>query len=103
MVVVRRADGAAFFEQMRCREPALRTRGFQRLGLEAVAVGLVEQRAEHRGEFGRQLVRDQLADHALDGLRLQALLLEPGERRSENFGRRLAVTSAPLAVKIDRR
>ena len=53
-------------EQVQRGDTQLAARGFERLGLETVAVGLAKQLVEQRLELGRQAESLQLADHALD-------------------------------------
>jgi hypothetical protein len=103
VIVVRRADGATLFEQVRRRQTGFAARRFECLGLAAVAVGLVEQLVENRQELGRQREGLEFSDHALDGQGLLALLFETGEGRLENFGRSLAEAALALAMEIDRR
>jgi alkylation response protein AidB-like acyl-CoA dehydrogenase len=81
----------------------LRCRPLERLGLDAVAVGLVEQLIEHRQELGRQRKSLEFGDHALDGQSLLALFLETGQGRLENFSRGPAKAAFTFAVEIDRR
>ena len=66
VVVVCRADRAAAVEQVQRGDTQLAARGFERLGLETVAVGLAKQLVEQRLELGRQAESLQLANHAFD-------------------------------------
>ena len=94
----------AGLEQQACgRLPAFRFGGLERLGFEAVAVGLVEQLLQYRGELGGELAGDQFALHALDLLLLQALFLGAGQRGGEDVRRGLAETPLALAMEMDGR
>jgi hypothetical protein len=77
--------------------------GFEGLGFEAVAVGLVEQLADQRAELFGQRAGEELVAHALDGGGLLLLFLEAGEGGLEDFGGGLAEAAAALAVEVDRR
>ena len=55
------------------------------------------------GEFGRQPAVPEFAGHAFDGQRLLTFFLQPGQRRLQDLGRRLAEAAAALAMEIHRR
>jgi hypothetical protein len=58
---------------------------------------------QQRRKLGRQRAGLEFAGHALDGQRLLALLLQPGQRRLEDVGRRLAEAALALAMEMNRR
>jgi hypothetical protein len=101
VIVVRRADGTAFFKEVGGRQAGFAARRFQCLGFTPVPVGPVKQLAENWRELGRQRESRELTDHALDAQSLLALFFKTGEGRLENFGWSLAETSLALAVEID--
>jgi hypothetical protein len=88
---------------MQRRQAAFAARRFERLGLTAIAVGLVEQLAENRRELRRQREGLQFADHALDAQCLLALLFETGKSGLENIGWGLAEAALAFAMEIDGR
>ena len=101
VVVVRRADGAAFRQQVDRGKSGICTGGFQRLRLQLVAVRLVEQFAQQRRKFRRQHARLQRFDHALDGERLLTLLFKTGQSGCQNVGRGFLEAAFTLAMEVD--
>lgn len=100
---MRRAKGAAALQQLRRRKASCGTGRFQRSGLAAVAVRLVEQLPDDRRKLGWQRAGLQFVGHAGNAQRLLALLFEAGEGGLENLARRPAKTALALAVEVDRR
>jgi hypothetical protein len=103
LVVVGTADRAALLQQCRNREPRLGAGRFQRLGFDAVAVRLVQQRLQQGFELGRQAAGLEFFDHALAQQCLLAFLLLTGERGAQDFWWRLAKAALALAMEIHRR
>ena len=100
MVLRARRQRAAALEQLRRRELERRTRSLQRLRLDRVAIGLVQQPSAHRLEFRRQTAGRQLVDVALLLFGLRVLALDRGQRSLERLvGRRLvAALAAPIEI-----
>src|SRR5207344_1514658 len=96
VIVGTRRQRAAALGELRGREAQLFARLFERLRLDAVAVGRVEQLGKNCAQGFGQREPLQLVHPGADLLRLLALPLEPGERRLERIGRRRL--EAPFAL-----
>jgi len=103
VVVVCRGDRADRQQQLGRRAAQGDACGLQRLGFGAVAVGPVEDLGQGRGDLLGQTSRYELVAHALDRFLALAFLLQTGERRLQDLGRRLLEASLALAVEVDRR
>jgi hypothetical protein len=77
-------------------------RRHQRLPLDRVLVGLVEQHRQLRGQPGRQPARGQVGDPSGGLLGLAPLALDRRERRGQRRGRRLPVPTLAALVEIHR-
>jgi hypothetical protein len=87
VIIVRRAESAAFLQQLRRRQAGFAARRFQRLGLAAVAVGLVEQLHDDRCENSGGSVPAFSSPTMRTMLKCQlALLFEAGQSSLENVG-----------------
>ena len=103
VVIVRRRDRAAGMQQLHGTRSRRIARGVERLPLERVLVGPVEEHVELRGERLRQPVLRELGDPLRDVARLALLALDRRQRRLQRVRRRLAVAAAALLVEVHRR
>ena len=103
VIVVARPERAAALGEPRGREAERLARLLERLGLDAVAVGLVEELREDRAQLVGHLRALERLRPARDSLALLALALEAGERRLQGFRRRGLEAPLALAMEVHRR
>ena len=102
MVIVARAQRAAALRESGRREPERRARLLERLRLDAIAVGFVQELREDRAQRLGELRTFERLHPGVDGLGLLALALEARERRLQGVRRRGLEAPLALAVKVDR-
>ena len=102
MIVVAGRQSTAFFQQLRNHQTRMNRRLIQRLELDSVPVGPVQQFRQHRPEFLRQLEPAKLLEVESLLRRLFVLTLDAGQRRLQCVRRCGLVMAFALLVEMRR-